>query len=73
MLVNDTVILETVMYKDKTYYAVTNISSAQRTKYVQQLKAVGDTVFVIDNLLFIDEMGLFNISLFDIETAFSIR
>lgn len=73
MLVNDTVILETVMYKDKTYYAVTNISSAQRTKYVQQLKAVGDTVFVIDNVLFIDEMGLFNISLFDTETAFSIR
>lgn len=73
MLVNDTVILETVMYKDKTYYAVTNLSRAQRTKYVQQLKAVGDTVFVIDNVLFIDEMGLFNISLFDTETAFSIR
>lgn len=66
------IVLNKVLYKDKTYYHV-SCSNSVRDKYAELARSIGDEAYVIDNELYIDEGAFFNISLMDAESTFIIQ
>lgn len=66
------IILNKVLYKDKTYYHVSCPNSV-RDKYAELARSIGDEAYIIDNELYIDEGAFFNISLMDAESTFIIQ